>query len=216
MAALDARDPRWVVTERADGKNVNSWHWTSRDVTELTRATLKVALEAPTLLGGASSLLQDCLLSNVAIRGDCSVNTRKGRKFLLCELDLRMNWKGELRGEGGEVERGAGTLHLPDVSPESLDDLEVVFTTETRGAPLSEAMRKEGVPAVRRAVHQCVRTLEEKMAAMEDPMPAAPPQLAAEDSHARAKLLRTRQRFGDATSSALAETQGMQLQRQRA
>ena len=43
----------------------------------------------------------------VAGRGDCSINTRKGRRFLICELDLRMNWKGELHAPGGAAVESA-------------------------------------------------------------------------------------------------------------
>ena len=27
MAQWDARDARWIVADREDGKNVGSWHW---------------------------------------------------------------------------------------------------------------------------------------------------------------------------------------------
>ena len=175
MASASQADPRWLVSDRADGTNVNAWHWTTKDVTELTKVALKVALEAPRLLSGVSPLLQHCQLENVAVRGDCSINARKGRKFIVCELDIRMAWKGELHGAGGTVtDAGSGTLHLPDVSPECLDDLEVEFTTEKRGTPLSEAMRKEAVPAIRRAVQQCVRTLELRMAEADTTAPPPP------------------------------------------
>ena len=27
MAKVGETDPRWIVAERADGTNVNNWHW---------------------------------------------------------------------------------------------------------------------------------------------------------------------------------------------
>lgn len=27
MARIGEGDPRWIVNEREDGRNVNSWHW---------------------------------------------------------------------------------------------------------------------------------------------------------------------------------------------
>jgi hypothetical protein len=27
MARLGEGDPRWLVTDRQDGRNVNAWHW---------------------------------------------------------------------------------------------------------------------------------------------------------------------------------------------
>ena len=95
------------------------------------------------MLGAASKLLQHCRLTEVGVRGDCSINACKGLCILMCELRIRMKWQGEVRAASGSVVQSAsGTLHLPDVSPESLDDLAVEFEMNARRTPLSEAMRK--------------------------------------------------------------------------
>lgn len=165
MAKLGEGDARWVVTERADGQNVNAWHWTSKDATQLTCAALAQCLESPPLLGSASPLLQHCKLSKVAAKGECSVTTRKGRAFLLYELAIKASWHGELHGPGGAVllESASGEVLLEDVSAECIDDLSVEFSTDARGSPLSEAMRKEGVGAIKRGVKQCMQILEQRI-----------------------------------------------------
>ena len=137
----------------------DAWHWTSKDVTQITKAALSVALEAPPLLSAASPLLHGCRLSSIRMAGDCSVHARKGRRFLLYELKLECVWRG-----GKDGAEASGSLQLPDLSPECLDDLAIEFTTDCPGTPLSEAMRKLGVPAIRRAVQSCIRTLELKVA----------------------------------------------------
>ena len=171
-----SQDPRWLVAERNDGTNVNGWHWQMSDMTEITKAALKVSLEAPTLLSNTSSKLRHCALTKVVVRGDCSVTTRKGKRFLICELDVQMVWTGELKEDNNDhpAESASGSIHLPDVSPETLDDLEATFTTDSRGSPLSELMRKEGVAAIKRAVCSCMRTLEAKMAEMAERPPQQP------------------------------------------
>ena len=175
-SSAPSQDPRWLVAERKDGTNVNGWHWQMSDMTEITKAALKVSLEAPTLLSNTSSKLRHCALTKVAVRGDCSVTTRKGKRFLICELDVQMVWTGELKEDNNDhpAESASGSIHLPDVSPETLDDLEATFTTDSRGSPLSELMRKEGVAAIKRAVCSCMRTLEAKMAEMAEPPPQQP------------------------------------------
>ena len=168
MAAIGESDPRWLVAPRPDGANVNAWHWTAKDVTQITKAALSVGLEAPPLLGSASPVLQHCKLSSVGVAGECSINTRKGRRFLLFELQLTCKWEGRRCGADGSVlERASGSLSMPDISPECLDDLAVDFESDARGEPLSEAMRKDGIPAIRRAVQGCLRTLELKVAEAE-------------------------------------------------
>ena len=167
MAALDAKDPRWIVAERADGTNVNSWHWTSKDVTLLTKAALAKVLEGndPPVLAAHSPLLKHCRLNTVVSRGECSVNTRKGRKFLIYELGLKAKWEGEKRDDAGALlETASGELEVSDISAETLDALEVTFTTSERGSSLSEAMRKEGVAAFKSAIQKCIGILQAQIA----------------------------------------------------
>ena len=45
MAKLGEGDARWIVKEREDGANVNSWHWTTKDVSKHTKSTVAAALE---------------------------------------------------------------------------------------------------------------------------------------------------------------------------
>ena len=87
------------------------------------------------------------------MKGDCSVNNRKGRTFLIYEFEVKLKWEGGLLdGDGLNLDSAKGTMKLGDVSAESLDDLDVEFTSKSRGSPCSEAMRKQGVAAVKAAV----------------------------------------------------------------
>ncbi len=37
MAKWGEGDPRWIVEERADAKNVNNWHWTEKNATQWSK-----------------------------------------------------------------------------------------------------------------------------------------------------------------------------------
>jgi hypothetical protein len=56
MAKFDEADPRWIVQSRADGTNVNAWHWQERDCSAWSRRRLAelfagaVLLEAPRIV----------------------------------------------------------------------------------------------------------------------------------------------------------------------
>merc|ERR1711907_764167 len=41
MAEWGKGDGRWIVEDRADGANVNNWHWTEKDVTKIAEQRLK-------------------------------------------------------------------------------------------------------------------------------------------------------------------------------
>ena len=106
------------------------------------------------------------------MKGDCSVNNRKGRTFLIYEFEVKIKWEGETRDEAGAVlESTKGSMRLPDVCATEIDDPEVEFESEnpnpnpnahpnpnpnqvefeskSRGSALSEAMRTQGVALVK-------------------------------------------------------------------
>ena len=37
---VSAVDPRWIVSERDDGKNCNNWHWSETNLTEWSKERL--------------------------------------------------------------------------------------------------------------------------------------------------------------------------------
>ena len=85
---------------------------------------------------------------------------------MIYEFEVKLKWEGGLLdGDGLNLDSAKGTMKLGDVSAESLDDLDVEFTSKSRGSPCSEAMRKQGVAAVKAAVVACIKGLQEEVAA---------------------------------------------------
>ena len=111
-------------------------------------------------------LLAHCRIKSAESSGEASINNRKGRTFLIYEIEMKLKWAGELvDGDGKTLESGSGSLTLPDVSAESLDDLEVEFETKSRGSALSEAMRTQGVRCIKAAVQNCIKDLNAQITA---------------------------------------------------
>ena len=44
MAKVGEGDARWIVADRADGTNVNAWHWEERDVLPWAKRRLQELL----------------------------------------------------------------------------------------------------------------------------------------------------------------------------
>ena len=44
MAKVGEGDARWIVADRADGANVNAWHWEERDVLPWAKRRLQELL----------------------------------------------------------------------------------------------------------------------------------------------------------------------------
>ena len=128
-------------------------------------------------------LLAHCRIRSAEVKGDCSVNNRKGRTFLIYEFEVKIKWEGETRDEAGAVlETTKGSMRLPDVSATEIDDPEVEFESKARGSALSEAMRKQGVALVKASVKAIVLELQEEVragAAEQKPAAAGPAPLKA-------------------------------------
>ena len=67
MAKLGEGDARWIVKEREDGANVNSWHWTTKDVSKHTKSTVAAALEGLTF----AAPLDQCRITSAEVDGEC-------------------------------------------------------------------------------------------------------------------------------------------------
>jgi len=115
MAKLGEGDPRWIVQPRADGRNVNQWHWEEADFTSWTKQRL-------TELLGAIIIDTDktvCKIDDVVVKGEVSVNTRKQKTIVLYELDVTLKWSGEWKATAS---KGNGSIQMPYISEENDDD----------------------------------------------------------------------------------------------
>ena len=176
MAKIGEGDERWIVKERSDGANCNNWHWTTKDVTGHTKQVLGDKLRA--LVFPTGGPLEHCRIKSAEVKGECSVNNRKGRTFLIYELEIKLKWEGELKDDAGvSTASTKGSLKFPDVTSTDIDDLECEFESKAPGTPLSEAMRKPGVAFVKGKVKEIVLELQEEVragAAQAKPVAAGP------------------------------------------
>ena len=180
MAALNERDERWIVQERADGANCNNWHWTFKDVTARTKAALAERLKAVEFPPG----LEGCRVTSCTATGECSVSNRKGRLFLTYELDVTLGLTVEPSVGGGGGDATEASLRFADVSATEIDDLQCVLSVkpprgasimfedeeeESRGSPtalaLPEAVRAQAVPFLAQRLRQEVLALQEELRA---------------------------------------------------
>ena len=96
MAKWEERDPRWIVEERPDAKNVNSWHWEEKNCTEwatkrMNALFLEIKGEKENIIYQANKV-EKC-------SGDLNWYNRKGKRFILFELDISVGWDAEINGE---------------------------------------------------------------------------------------------------------------------
>lgn len=92
MALRGEGDPRWVVKERQDGRNVNGWHWEDKDVTKWAEHRLKQLISSDNCSASEPSPHGVHVLSLDTVDGDATLYNRKGVLKVLYDLKLSGKW----------------------------------------------------------------------------------------------------------------------------
>eukprot|EP01052_Picozoa_sp_SAG31_P028427 SAG31_NODE_2745_length_5147_cov_20.624604_2_plen_287_part_00 len=106
MAKIGEADPRWIVSDRQDGQNVNAWHWTERDRTGWARARLEA------LCAGANLDQHGCISvrqEHTSSRCGCADPVLNFVNLLLC---LFYWWSGAPPKLGKAFDHFDGTVLL--------------------------------------------------------------------------------------------------------
>lgn len=107
MAKVGEGDPRWVVSDRVDGTNVNNWHWSGeRDLSSWADSRLSELL---TPISGSSSRVSK--LENV--EGDATMYNRKNNLKVVFDLKVSGEWESVPPGT-----KGTFSFELFDEEPE--------------------------------------------------------------------------------------------------
>lgn len=166
MAKLGEGDQRWIVKERDDGRNVNSWHWEERDQSEWAKKRLRELLADLAPLDDAAGACK--VVSVDSIAGEVSLQSRKQRRFAIYELDITLKWEGQWFDADGKADvETKGTLRIEDLSEETLDSLPCEVTCEStagRRGELKEIMRTKGAALAKAACLEFVKELKSLVA----------------------------------------------------
>jgi len=158
MALKGFEDPRWIVTHRDDGKNVNNWHWTETDFTGWAKIRLGELLENQKIETNNMS----CTLSSLTLKGEVSVNTRKQKTILFYELDVSLQWEGTWLPTSKSAK---GSIRMPYISEENKeDDFEIQVTVDEgqdETLPLKDELRKNVIPVLKEKVPIMLMELKE-------------------------------------------------------
>eukprot|EP01120_Amphizonella_sp_Union-15-10_P008490 TRINITY_DN3062_c0_g1_i1.p1 TRINITY_DN3062_c0_g1~~TRINITY_DN3062_c0_g1_i1.p1 ORF type:complete len:336 (-),score=74.95 TRINITY_DN3062_c0_g1_i1:7-1014(-) len=143
MARVGEGDPRWLVQNRPDGKNVGNWHWSEKNLMPYTKQTLKKLFEAVQVPTEDSSIVTFSSLESV--KGEITLNNRKRRVFYLYELEVKVLWSGST-ADGAS---GKGLIKAKEISQDNPDDqfeVEVTMDNEDeKNKILKEHVKKTGV-----------------------------------------------------------------------
>uniref|UniRef100_A0A8D8SUN4 Activator of 90 kDa heat shock protein ATPase homolog 1 n=1 Tax=Cacopsylla melanoneura TaxID=428564 RepID=A0A8D8SUN4_9HEMI len=160
MAKWGEGDPRWIVEERPDAKNVNNWHWTEKNANQWSKDKLKALfVDLEIQMKTAKVKLKEI----EKCEGEAVINNRKGKLIFFYEWDITINWTGFASGNDTEVQ---GKINIPNLSEEnSIDEVEVTITIEkntTEGTHVKESLYSEGRSVIKEKLGNYVSSLKEE------------------------------------------------------
>lgn len=153
MAKVGEGDPRWIVSERSDGANVNSWHWEERDLSQHTYEQLKSifsdrAIPLPANLTDKVEYLKIEEVSEIS--GDVTVAQRKGKMMCYFELKVQLRWAGKMKNDDQVVK---GKMEIAEVDHDEFkNDYDITVTCQENSAnaqQLENVVRAAGRSTVR-------------------------------------------------------------------
>ena len=156
MARIGEEDPRWIVTERADGVNVDKWHWDQKDKTRLCQEGLEAAFAGAIL---CSNVKYRIITSGISdFLGDVTVAQRKKKTRCFFEIKFDVNWKAIDFKETGE-ELLSGKIHVTDCDTQTFEENYELGLTPKSSEELTDVqqeillfIRITGLPAVREVI----------------------------------------------------------------
>ena len=184
MAKLDDLDPRWIVNDRMDGRNVNDWHWSEKDVTADARRRFVRWVSSRVVHEDAGGDVAVRLLAvRGEVEGESTALNRRGKQGVFFDFDATVEWQAEAKDPYGYRSCDAsGTLSF-NVDQQTVDSFPVEVSVETPQmsgtAGLLALVRGDGVAALRTLVARFYAELR----AAYDPRAAA--ERAAEEAAAR-------------------------------
>lgn len=156
MAKVGEGDPRWIVSERTDGANVNSWHWEERDLSQHTYGQLKNIfanrdIPVPANLSDAVEYLKVEEVSEIS--GDVTVAQRKGKMMCYFELKVQLRWAGKMREDDTVIK---GKMEIAEVDHDEFkNDYDITVTCQENSAnaqQLESVVRAAGRTTVRKEI----------------------------------------------------------------
>lgn len=140
MALQGEGDPRWVVRQREDGRNVNGWHWEDKDVSAWAKDRIKELLSEPCCTVQGPDNTNVAVEKVESVDGDATLYNRKGVLKVLYDLKVSGKWTTD-HEEKDDRTHGEFKFELFDEDP----DLVAMVDSKSKSEHLYKSLFVEKV-----------------------------------------------------------------------
>ncbi|CAH8462132.1 unnamed protein product [Schistosoma haematobium] len=163
MAKLGEGDPRWIVEERADAKNVNNWHWSDKDATGWSINKIKELLKGSKI----ENDLYSCKITDISkLDGEANVYVRKGKLMCFYEWEIVIDWEGIVKSSEDKVKivGKVEVISLIDEYGVNKCETNTSWTSSTDGDLVGSFMKSTGVDFIKSKLEKYITLLKEDYA----------------------------------------------------
>lgn len=166
MARIGETDSRWIVSRRSDGKNVQNWHWTEKDLFPWCKDRFEEVFKNNKYKVESSKA--DLSIKEVdSVNGDMIVCNRKGKTLYVFDISLKLKWEGKAQSSDNEVITAKGIVHIDDISnTEEKFKITVKIDEET---PKNRFLREEMQSHLSPKIDQLIDSVLDEMKAHASP-----------------------------------------------
>ncbi|CAB4383310.1 unnamed protein product [Rhizophagus irregularis] len=133
------------MSNMSNWKNVNNWHWTSKNCLNWAKEYLKE--QSANLIAEDNGI---CVQINdlTECSGDAELNQRKGKLIPIIDLNLELTWSGNTSDDN----EAKGTIKIPELDSGSEGDFDFEITVEEENdskRPIKEVVRTHLIPLLK-------------------------------------------------------------------
>ncbi|XP_055931903.1 activator of 90 kDa heat shock protein ATPase homolog 1-like [Argiope bruennichi] len=162
MAKWGKGDPRRLVEDRPDAKNVNNWHWSEKNASYWSKEKLKKIFIGAKI---QDEIAQCVIVEMTKCEGDAIVNNRKSKLIVFYDWVIEFKWIGSLKYDDSDVE---GYIEIHNFSEDhDINDIKIRVHSETNGAKgevIRDAIQEACVEVIRKNLKEYVTSLKEEFA----------------------------------------------------
>lgn len=159
---------RWIVSPRSDGKNVDNWHWTERDLFEWCKSEFETRfknLKIPSEIAKLEITKAD------SVKGSMIVCNRKGKTLYIYDVQLKLNWEGSINSESETDSITAkGTISVHDISNDE-DKIRINIKADDESVQkqiIIEDLKRNVKPVIEKIVGNLIEEMKGIKAPKED------------------------------------------------
>lgn len=160
MSIVGKGDPRWLVKNREDGKNVNKWHWSEKDVFSWVKDKIAELFADDIVVD--DDQMKIVITDTDEMEGSFSINNRKAKLIFIYDFNLTLYWKGEMKETGAT---GSGKIDCVDINvTDDKYDIYVTLTNEdSMNAPLRNFLKSKSFEYTKSKIDTMINELRQSI-----------------------------------------------------